>query len=110
MKKKIDGLEVTLYSTSSVSIENRSAQNGWGEDGEKVILDGEIKEIEIKRKGITQVGFRIKENGEVVLTDFGNLYFCIDVGQTLVLKPQNGWREEIPKTGRQRRKRDPEDL
>lgn len=81
------GVEIT--STGLVTVQEADA-DGWGEDGHKVYVEGEVADIRIIRNGNTEYSLRILPNGELILTSYqGPMDTMVD--RNLRLTPSRKW-------------------
>ncbi len=92
-KQKNLVLEVT--STGKVKTGKPYPANGWGEDAQKVLVEGEIAEIIIRKgkEGEAVIGLRILPNGDVILTSY-NTFFTQPVERNLRLDNGRPWKED----------------
>lgn len=67
-KKKPVPLTVEIVSVSPSKAENLGHANGWGEDSQRRLVTGEIREITITRGGEPRYALRIDADGNLVLT------------------------------------------
>lgn len=65
---------------------------GWGDKAEKTTVAGTRPEqIQINRDGKPQFSLRILPDGRLILTDYVNAHYTVDVPQNFTLNPDRTW-------------------
>lgn len=94
MPRKQVTVEVTAL--NQIEVKEDGHVTGWGEHASKVNVSGQVSEIIIKRNGKPSIGFKILENGSVVITGYDNSGFYLDLSRNVRLENNSPWEDETP--------------
>lgn len=88
---KAPALTVVVTCLDQPDIGTPREASGWGDDATETAVRGAVQEITISREGESQIGIRIMDTGEIVITDFGHLCYEMDVPRNVRFVPARPW-------------------
>jgi hypothetical protein len=82
--------QIELISLDKTQHHNHPPGQGWPDEAESLTVGGLVRQITIRdTNGESIVSIRIRDDGELILSDLGNLCYSIDVTNPLYLRPSH---------------------
>jgi hypothetical protein len=87
-------LKIELTATEPIKAGEPVDASGWGDDAQSIEVTGKVAEINIVKDGKSQFGIYISDDGAIIITDYGNMMFQLELSKSLRFTPYKPWEEK----------------